>query len=420
MLGTGLSQASMFATVLIAARMLGSGTLGEYGIVQSTTGMLGLLAGMGLGLTTTKHVSELRDMDARRCGRIVGLATIISLASAGGIAFCLFLLAPVLAAETLKAPHLALVLRIAGITLFFNALNGVQIGTLTGLEAFKTILYINSVRAAMTFAFVTTGIWQWGLLGMFLGMAATASLICIVTELAQRVACANCKIEITYGRDVWREVGLLWRFTAPGLIALLIPGIVFWIVRTMLIQYPNGYAELGIFTAADQWTFVLVFIAANLNSTGLPILSNVYGSGDWLRYRKILLGNILLPLVTAALFAVAFCLGSPLLERIYGPSFAGMAPLLVLISLIGVMRVLGGTLGTFIVSIGEMWWGVMFNVMWGGVLIAATLLLLDRGAIGLALAYMAAYTLHSIWGSIFVVVRLRSVRADWLSRSAVY
>jgi O-antigen/teichoic acid export membrane protein len=312
----------------------------------------------------------------------------------------------------MKAPHLTPVLVIAGISLFFNALNGLQLGTLTGLEAFREIFYISFVKAICTLFVVIFCTWQWGLSGMFVGLGIVAIIICIFTALIERKVLRRHEINIIYN-NILCEVGILWKFTAPGVISILIPGITFWIVRTMLVQYPNGYSQLGIFTAADQWTLALSFIASSLNSAGLPILSNVYGQGDWMKYKKALLGNLALPVAITILFATAISVISPWLERLYGSSFSGMSTILVLISIISVMRVLGGTIGSFIVSIGEMWWGLLFNLTWGTILVFVTGKFLNRGAFGLALAYLVAYALQTLWSGGFLFAKLRSVRINW-------
>jgi len=42
---------------IVVARILGKEEFGQLAIVQSTVGMLGVIAGLGLGLTATKHVA---------------------------------------------------------------------------------------------------------------------------------------------------------------------------------------------------------------------------------------------------------------------------------------------------------------------------------------------------------------------------
>lgn len=410
--GSGISQVATFVALLIVARMLGSNAFGEYGMVQSTTGMLGLLAGLGLGLTTTKYVGELRNTDPARCGRLIGLATNLSVIAAGAVALGLWLGAPVLATQQLNAPQLALSLRIASLTLVFSAMTGVQTGTLMGLEAFRVTAYINLARAIFTLVLVIGGARLFGVNGIFAGMAVTAAATFLATASVQRQASRKIGIEIKY-RNVWGEARTLWAFTLPGLLAMLLPGVVFWLVRGIIARQPNGYAELGVFTAADQWTQIMSFIAAGLNQVALPILSNIYGSSDWQRFRKMVLGNVLLPVFITLVFALLVIISAPWIARAYGESFTGLLGVLRIVGIVAVMQVLGGALGNLLASLGEMWWGLLFNSLWGAVLIGATSLLAKDGALGLARAYLIAYACHSVWGSVFSWRRIQALKQGW-------
>ena len=392
--------------------MLGSSAFGEYGMVQSTIGMLGLLAGMGLGLTTTKYVGELRSTDPQRCGRIIGLSMMLCVIASGSVAVGLLLVAPFLASHELNAPQLSMSLRIASITLLFNAMTGVLTGTLMGLEHFQSVASINVARAILTLLLVIAGARIFGINGVFAGMAATSFVVFIMMAGVQRSACRRMGIRVEY-RNMRSEAGTLWRFSLPSFVALLLPGIVFWIVRSIIVRGPNGYAELGIFTAADQWTQIMVFMAASFNQVGLPILSNVYGSSNWLRFRKMVLGSILLPVAVTFLSALVVIVCAPLISGLYGKSFTGLSSVLVVVAVMAVLQVLGGTLGSLMASMNKMWWGVLFNLLWGAVLIWATTLLSKEGALGLAFAYLIAYSCHAVLESVFSWRRMQVLKQNW-------
>jgi hypothetical protein len=132
----------------------------------------------------------------------------------------------------------------------------------------------------------------------------------------------------------------------------------------------------------------------------------------------VALKSILAPICIATVFASAIGIVSPWIPQIYGESFHGMSKILLLICLVGILRVSGGAIGGLMVSLNQMWWGVLFNMLWGASLIISTFLLADRGAMGLAFAYLIAYLLHSVWGSVFLFAKMQSVKAHWLDKSA--
>ena len=50
-----------WAAFVLAGRLLGTAGFGEVGMIQSTQGLFGVLAGAGLGLAATKYVAEYRS-----------------------------------------------------------------------------------------------------------------------------------------------------------------------------------------------------------------------------------------------------------------------------------------------------------------------------------------------------------------------
>src|SRR5208282_6029974 len=72
--GAVVSRGFLLAASVVCARFLGREGFGALGMIQSTAGMFGIFAGLGLGLTATKYVSEFRRQDPVRAGRILALS----------------------------------------------------------------------------------------------------------------------------------------------------------------------------------------------------------------------------------------------------------------------------------------------------------------------------------------------------------
>ena len=68
------------------ARTLGVSGFGEWGVLNSTIVTVGVFAGLGLGVTATKYVAELRDSDPARLGKILVLLDRVVLISAASLA----------------------------------------------------------------------------------------------------------------------------------------------------------------------------------------------------------------------------------------------------------------------------------------------------------------------------------------------
>src|SRR5271157_2305488 len=106
MTGTVVSRTLGLAAAILAARIIGKMVYGELGIIQSTVGMFGTLAGFGMGTTASKFIAELRIKDPVKAGRIIAISSLVSWGISFALAALLVFLAPWLCQHTLAAPYL--------------------------------------------------------------------------------------------------------------------------------------------------------------------------------------------------------------------------------------------------------------------------------------------------------------------------
>src|SRR6476619_3959233 len=76
--GAVIARGLTLAASVLAGRLLGPEGFGEIGMIQSTQGLFGVLAGAGLGLAATKFVAEHRSIDPTRAARCIALAIVIA------------------------------------------------------------------------------------------------------------------------------------------------------------------------------------------------------------------------------------------------------------------------------------------------------------------------------------------------------
>src|SRR5688572_8210371 len=189
-LGGAMAQGGSFLGSIVIARILGRQVFGEYALIQSTAVALSSLAGLGLGITATKYVSQYRSTDPERVGRILGLSSLVAMAA--GLCFSIgFLLA---------APSMAL----ASVYIFFITLNGYQIGAMAAFDAFRAIAWIG---AAYGMANVLLSWWfatKWGLAGAVISQGAGAMLLWLLYQIALGRECRANGIVVRY-RTAWQE-----------------------------------------------------------------------------------------------------------------------------------------------------------------------------------------------------------------------
>lgn len=406
MAGTVISRGLMLVASVLVARMLGKAGYGELGMIQSTVGMFGVFAGFGMGLTATKHVAEFRQSDPDRAGRIIGLSGLFAMLTGGLMALGLFIFAPWLAEHTINATHLAGVLRIGALILFINALNGAQTGALSGFEAFKTIAHVNLFVGLVSFPILVCGAHFGGLTGAVWALAINLCFNLLLNHMALRKEARRYSVPFSF-RDCGREWSVLWKFSLPAVLAGSMVGPVNWACNAMLVNRPDGYGEMGIFSAANQWFALLMFLPCILGGVVLPVLSDQLGQNNTKQSMKTLVLAIKMNLLIVTPLVLVASIASPYIMSLYGEGFGDGWPTLVVVLMTAGLLAVQTPVGQIIAASGRMWIGFVMNMGWALIFILGTLLLVDNGSLGLATARMLSYIAHATWTFGFAIWLIR-------------
>lgn len=409
--GAVISRCLMLIASIFVARLLGKTGFGELGMVQSTVGMLGVFAGFGLGLTATKHVAEFLKMDPDRAGRIISLSAIFAAVTGCIMSLGLFTFAPWLAERTINAPHLTGALRISALILFVSALNGAQTGALSGFEAFKTIAIVNLVVGLISFPILICGAWIGGLLGAVWALAINLCFNWLFNHLALRKEARRYKVPFTF-RECSRELPMLWRFSLPAVLAGSMVGPVNWMCSALLVNQQDGYGEMGIYSVANQWFAMMLFLPGILGSVLLPVLSEQLGQNDRNHSSKTLILAIKLNAVFVLPFVLLASMASPYIMNLYGIGFSSGWPTLVVILLTAGLLSVQTPVGQIIAASGKMWVGFAMNLGWAMTFIVSTLLLIEHGSLGLSTSRAIAYAFHATWTFGFAIWLLHKGSKD--------
>jgi len=394
--GAVISRGLMLAASIFVARILGKTGYGELGMVQSTVGMFGVFAGFGLGLTATKHVAEFRRSDPERAGRIIALSTFVAIVTGGLMALCLYILAPWLAQHTINAPRLAGILQIGAVILFLSALNGAQTGALSGFEAFKTIAHVSLVVGLISFPILILGAYVGGLTGAVWALAINLGFNWFFNHLAMRKEARRYSIPFTF-RRCSDELTVLWRFSLPAVLAGSVVGPVNWACSALLVNRPNGYDEMGIFGAANQWYTLVLFLPSMLGTVVLPILSERLGQNETRQSSRLLVLTMKMNALLVLPVILVVGVTSPYIMGLYGADFKSGWPTLVVVLLTAGLLAIQTPVGQIIAASGKMWLGFAMNLGWAVAFILGTVALVYLGSVGMSLARFGAYLLHAVW-----------------------
>jgi O-antigen/teichoic acid export membrane protein len=389
---TGFTRGSALVISIVVARTVGREHFGQFGIVQNTIGLFGLFAGLGMSVTATKYVAELRHSEPSRTGRILGLSTLLAAVSSIVICAILVATAPWLARTTLASTEVGSLLRVGCGLLFFCVLNGAVCGALYGFEAFKSVAIVDVVAAIVGFGVVIVAVLIDGVRGAILGLVVGDAMQFLGYTFFLRRELQNHGLSIVY-KGCFTEWPVLARFSLPALLGAAMTGPANWICSAIVVNQPAGYAQMGLFNAANQWRAAIMLLPLTLSAPFLPVLSSLFHK-ERRKYSKVLLTGTAVNTSLALVGATGVFLFAHLIMASYGRGFVSGTPVLICLVFSAVMASSVWSVGQAITSAGRMWWGFGINFVWALALITSLWIFRRQGAYGYALANLIAYGVH--------------------------
>jgi len=394
--GALLNNGSNFLTNILIANLLGREVFGQYGMIQSTlTTFVGVAQAAG-GITATKYVAEFRSHDKEKAGRVLGLCAATTIATGCISTLLIFLCAPWLAHNTLKAAALQRPLQIAAAVVFFTVVNAFQTGALAGLESYKQWAIANGLQGPFQFGICVFSTWRWGLQGAVAGLLVSSAVRWLILHIAMKWEANKQGITLRFS-GFWQERAIFMKFALPAALSGLSAAPAIWLGNTFLVRQAGGYSQMALFSAALNLKNVVIFLPILLNNVGTSLLNNQRGQKDRLSYRKVFWTNMVLTGSAALLGAVIIGAFGPHLLRLYGKTFPEGQGILTLLLCAAILEVLAMASYQIIQSEEKMWLsllGVMLPRDLALVFLAYRLTPL-YGAVGLGLAHLIAWILCS-------------------------
>ncbi|HTX34010.1 MAG TPA: oligosaccharide flippase family protein [Bryobacteraceae bacterium] len=389
--GSAFAQGGSLLSSLVLARTLGRESFGQFALIQSTVTAFTCVASLGLGLTATKYISEYRASQPEKIGRLLGFSLVLVVLT--GLLFSIVLVAcaPMLA---VRADHagLGVGFRLSAIYVFFQTLIGYQLGVLVGFEAFRSIGRIGIACGLASPLLSWWGALKYGIPGAVVAQCAGATLLWLLYEVAVRAACRQRGINVQI-RGAWEQRLVLTQVSIPAATCGMVWSLAAWGSNNILVR-ACGYGELAIFTAVYNLRSVVMFLPSLIFRVAAPRLNYMFAMGDLTGYIRAFWRTVETNAALALFWASLAFLGGHLFVGLFGKQFAGSNSLLGLFLCSVVIEVTAGNLYMALIASGRFWWNLAIISLWALLLLAASALAAPRfGATGLAIAYLAAWSL---------------------------
>ncbi len=395
LIGNVISKFALLVATIFVTKYLGKKEYGQFGIIKSTILMFAMFAGLELGMTATKYISQYKSTDKLKVERIVGLSTLFSIIISIAVTVLIFFFAKEIAIQ-IKAENLVQEIKISSFILFFSSLNGIQNGILSGIEKFKEQSINGAIAGVFSCVFLVLTSKYYNLDMVIIAFGFNYVIIFLLNLYTLRCFYKDFKIKIFDKRNL-KEFQVLWKFSLPAILAGVMIAPVIWLCNYLLVNQPNGYSEMASFDIANQWRNTVLFIPSALAQIALPMLASQVGNKK--EYRIILNKNIKMNLYIGISFSLIFIILSPIITLVYGKDYKDTQIPLIIMFLTTALITVNNVVGQGIASQGKMWIGFYVNLAWAIILISCTYILVQRyqfGAIGLSFSYLVSYIFHTV------------------------
>ncbi len=401
------SRGITLLTSIFIARHLGSEEYGEFATIQSTVVLTASIAGLGLSVAATKYLAVYYLSDPVKSGKILTLTSLISLISAAISSIIILITSPLIANHVFNEVHLELNIKIGALLGFLTILTNFQIGVLSGFGKFKIIMLTNLFSGLASFPLILLSTWYWGVTGSLLGLSINMLVLWAMNSYNIKKICNELNIKKST-KNIWHEKEILWQFALPTALSALLTSPVIWIANILLINQTNGYSELGVFNAAQQWQSIILFAPLALTPMLLSMLSHANHINNNYYWKIVTQASIINMLIFFILATPIIIFSSEILS-LYGHDFLRGKSILAWLSFAALFISLSNIVGQIIASSASMWVGFFLNSIWALTFLVLNFFFIDLyKAEGMAISYFLSYMLHFFLCIIYIALTISS------------
>ena len=355
-LGNAFLKGLALVSGVFVARFLGKDVYGEYGIIKATLMSVAIFSTLGLGYTATKYVAEYKESNPDYIPLILKYARNITIVLSTIMAIILFSFAPYISSVVLEAPHLLTPLRLVSTWLIFSAFTTTQLGVLAGFGAFKEMAKINAVLGVVTFLLTVSFTYLWSLTGALFALLLIQVLNCFLNYRLIDTLLVDYKNTKVYKDKVFLKEMLI--FSLPISLQEGFYALTSWLISMILIKYSN-YGEFGLYSAALQWSTVVLFIPAIMRNVILSHLAQSINNAD--KFDRTLKLTIFINLITTLIPVLIIFMFSDIIALIYGENYNGLGTLINIAVFSTIFMSISNVLSQVYMSKGLNWIMLLFR-----------------------------------------------------------
>jgi len=393
-LGVFVSKGFVFIALFLVARLLSVQEYGKLGLLQSYINTFTLFSLASFGTTATKYLAVYKDTEKEKASEILsltrlfvaGLSVLILLIS---IIFNDHICHYIIGDMSLKKESL-----ICAIAIFFGSLNGLQVGALAGLENFKSISIVNIVNGILSLPLIILSAKFFGISGVIISLASINISIWACSAILLRNDLIKYNLYFTL-KGLRRHLDTLYNFSLPAFLSSLMLAPVVLVCNSFLVKYNNnGYYELGIFNATNNFSQVGTILIGIVGQVFYPMAMQNFGKDN----KKFDFFNIHNSYIIGFLIFIPIIILPDLFAQLFGTKYMNqqMYWSMIFVALSSLVIAQKQGIARNFAAGNFMWFSVFSNLVWGISTIAICYLLVDKGALGRSIGLFSGYFINSV------------------------
>jgi O-antigen/teichoic acid export membrane protein len=319
-LGNVIGYSLLFIAGVIVARILGKNLYGEYGMLKSIFTSIGMFSTFGLSYTGTKYVAELKGVSLSKTGNFIKKSAIITFVLSLLCSMLLFYYSQEIATKWLESTSISFYLKTFSLLIMLYAFTYLLLALIAGLGEFKALAKINSITGLFSFVLTTLFTIKWSLKGAMVALLLSQVINCL---LSLKVIIKKIGYKSLFQKKINSDLisfKEILSFSLPIALQETIYTFSTWFINLFILWY-GSYGDIGLYSAAIQWNSIILFVPGILRNV---ILTHLTESNSSSSFNRIFKNVSLLSFVVTFIPCVVIFALSGIIEKSYGPTFAGL------------------------------------------------------------------------------------------------
>jgi O-antigen/teichoic acid export membrane protein len=338
--------------------------------------MLLVFSVVGVSVTAIKFTAENKE-NIKTLKLLLRKVYCIAFFSSSLISFLLYFFSDAVSVLMVDDQSLSFVFKLCSYMVFFNSINQVQFGILSGLGAFKIVAISNVVGGIVSMLFCYFLITRFEVLGYVYSVLLSYFFIFIVNGfyiIRYSKRCVSTKDEKA-GNEV--KVLELIKYSLPNLFSGVLFSFSSWFV-VVLISKRLGLSDVGLFNAVNQVVGILYIAPTMFAQVLMSYVASLKLS------RKILLYKGILYVAIFSFFvSMLVLIFSDYILAFYSDSFANSGYYLIASIPVFLMLSIYSQLNHYLLGSGYVKYSLVSVLVYSFLLIFLSISLIDSGVLGM-------------------------------------